>query len=101
MERSRQLPKKIEGLPPHSNLVEWDRQKISRYWDVFGNITPKAPWFSEKAASWLVKNIKYHKRKRGGITGKLNIIDLGAGSGRFLQSLELHSSFSWVPEIGF
>jgi ubiquinone/menaquinone biosynthesis C-methylase UbiE len=88
MEKSRQLPKKIKGLPPHSKLVEWDRQKISRYWDVFGNITPTAPWFSEKAAGWLVKNIKNHKMKRGGLSDNLDVIDLGAGSGKFLQSLQ-------------
>ena len=87
MSNPRSLPKTIPGLTGDAHMVEWDHDKIGRYWGVFGNIKPKAPWFSEKAAGWLLKNIKREAR-RNGLSGKnMEIIDLGAGSGEFLINL--------------
>jgi len=87
MTNPRSLPKTIPGLTSDAHMVDWDKNKIGRYWGVFGNITPKAPWFSEKAAGWLLKNIK-NEAWRNGLSGKdMEIIDLGAGSGKFLIDL--------------
>lgn len=88
----RSLPKSIPGLVGDAHMVEWNHDKINNYWGVFGNITPKAPWFSEKAAGWLLKNIKKEARRNGINSKEMEIIDLGAGSGEFL--LDLGKSFN-------
>jgi ubiquinone/menaquinone biosynthesis C-methylase UbiE len=68
-------------------MAKWNHDKINRYWGIFGNITPKAPWFSEKASGWLIKNIKKEAHRIGLNKKDMAIIDLGAGSGEFLISL--------------
>lgn len=88
----RSLPKSISGLSSSAHIVEWDHNKIDNYWGIFGNITPKAPWFSEKASGWLLKTIKKEARRNGINNKDMEIIDLGAGSGEFL--LDLGKSFN-------
>ena len=87
MKKSKKLPSEIDGLPENAHMVSWDHKKIADYWDIFGNIRPKAPWFSEKAASWLVRSIKSEITNRKIRKDNLSIIDLGAGSGQFLNKL--------------
>lgn len=67
-----------------AHKVVWTREKISDYWNVFGNIQPKAPWFSVKAADFLVKEIRKLLANNFPKKEKLLFLDMGTGSGDFI-----------------
>ncbi len=65
--------------------VVWDKEKISSYWDVFGNITPVSPWFSVKASGWLLKKIVRILKNKTNNKNTIRILDMGSGSGEFIN----------------
>ncbi len=70
---------------PMPHEFKWDKDSISRYWDVFGNIRPVSPWFSVKAYSWLVLKIKKCIRLSKKQASEFKILDMGSGSGEFIS----------------
>jgi len=67
--------------------VVWDKKKVSEYWDIFGNITPVSPWFSIKASGWLLKEVNKIIKEIGLPKRELKILDMGCGSGEFIDFL--------------
>ena len=79
-------PQNMQANPePHE--VVWDKEKIARYWDVFGNIKPVSPWFSVKASGWLLKIIKNIIKQAPHQSAQTKILDMGSGSGEFINFL--------------
>ncbi|MDO8505527.1 MAG: class I SAM-dependent methyltransferase [bacterium] len=68
---------------PHK--VVWNSQKIADYWNIWGNLKPKSPWFGEKASGWILGEIK--KLRAGGYlkVEKPRVLDTGCGSGYLLS----------------
>jgi ubiquinone/menaquinone biosynthesis C-methylase UbiE len=80
---------KIERRP---HYVEWNGDKISEYWDVFGNIKPVSPWFSTKASGFILKELKSLKKKY--LTSKdIKVLDIGTGSGDLLGKIHQELGF--------
>lgn len=73
--------------------VEWNKEKIARYWDVFGNINPVTPWFSVKSRDWLLKEILKISKDMVTPKAKLRILDMGSGSGEFINFIKLKTDF--------
>lgn len=71
----------------NAHEVVWDKKKVSEYWDIFGNITPVSPWFLIKASGWLLKEVNRIIKEIGLPKGELKILDMGCGSGEFIDFL--------------
>jgi 2-polyprenyl-3-methyl-5-hydroxy-6-metoxy-1,4-benzoquinol methylase len=76
-----------EIIPQFVHEVEWNRNKISKYWDVFGNIKPSNPWFSVKASGWLLELVNNIINTNPLQNKQVKILDMGSGSGEFLEFL--------------
>ena len=83
------MSNKIERKPHN---VEWDKKKITEYWDVFGNIDPVTPWFSVKASGFILNELKSLKRKYL-TSGNIKILDIGSGSGDLLERIHQELGF--------
>lgn len=80
----------IERKPHH---VVWDKQKISEFWDTFGNITPVSPWFASKASGFILKELKKLKKDYFPHKKNIKILDFGSGSGELLNSISKLQGF--------
>jgi ubiquinone/menaquinone biosynthesis C-methylase UbiE len=83
------MSNKIERRPRH---VEWNGDKISEYWNVFGNIKPVSPWFSTKASGFILKELKSIKRKYLR-SNNIKVLDIGSGSGDLLGKIDHELGF--------
>jgi len=80
-----------EKVTPHAHEVVWDKEKISSYWDVFGNIKPVSPWFSVKASGWLLKKIDQILKNKADKKDSIRVLDMGSGSGEFINMVSQHT----------
>jgi len=74
----------------NAHEVVWDRKKVAEYWDIFGNITPVSPWFSVKASGWLLDEVNKIIKDIGLPKEELKILDMGCGSGEFINFLRVN-----------